>query len=107
MPFTGGFVAKLFVFRSAVDAGQYQLAIVGMFAAAIGAFVYLRLVVTMYATGHDEDDHKTSAVSGSRIVVDAGSRIALGIAAFAVVAIGVQPNWFLDLAHQASLHVFG
>ncbi|HEY3833971.1 MAG TPA: NADH-quinone oxidoreductase subunit N, partial [Acidimicrobiia bacterium] len=33
VPFTGGFIAKLTIFRAAVDAGQYQLALVGMLAA--------------------------------------------------------------------------
>ena len=51
VPLTGGFVAKLSVFSAAVDAGQYSLALIGMLAAVIGAFVYLRIVLTMYAPG--------------------------------------------------------
>ena len=49
VPLTGGFVAKLSVFDAAVDAGQYSLALIGMLTAVIGAFVYLRIVLTMYA----------------------------------------------------------
>ena len=98
VPLTGGFIAKLAVFRAAVDAGQYQLAIVGMLAAAIGAFVYLRLVVAMYASSHD--DH--APVTEPRVKVDGGNRTAVLIAAAAVLIIGVAPNWFLDIAHQAT-----
>ncbi len=49
VPLTGGFVAKLSVFDAAVDEGQYSLALIGMLTAVIGAFVYLRIVLTMYA----------------------------------------------------------
>ena len=107
VPFTGGFIAKLAVFRAAVDAGQYQLAIAGMLAAVIGAFVYLRLVVTMYASGHD--DHEPTAVASdkhaSRVKLDVGNGLALGITAAAILVIGIAPNWFLDIAHQATQFV--
>lgn len=101
VPFTGGFIAKLSVFRSAVDAGQYQLAIAGMLAAVIGAFVYLRLVMTMYASG--QDDRAPS--KEPRVKVDAGNAIALAVTAVAILVIGVAPNWFLDIAHQATQYL--
>ena len=100
VPFTGGFIAKLTVFRAAIDAGQYQLAVVGMLAAVIGAFVYLRLVITMYASS--DDDHGAAASSEPRVTVDTSGRLALALAAVAVLVLGVMPNWFLDVAHQAT-----
>ena len=103
VPLTGGFVAKLSVFRAAVDAGQYQLAIVGMLAAVIGAFVYLRLVVTMYASGDAPDGDQNAAAA--RVSFDMSSGVALFIAAAAILVIGVTPNWFLDLAHQATQYL--
>ena len=45
VPLTGGFIAKLSVFSAAVDVGQYWLALIGMLAAVIGAFVYLRIML--------------------------------------------------------------
>ncbi len=99
VPFTGGFVAKLSIFRSAADAGQYPLALVGMLAAVIGAFVYLRLVVTMYAA---VDGDQVTSNDEPRIKVDLGSRIALTFAAVSIIVLGVMPNWFLDIAHQAT-----
>ncbi len=51
VPATAGFVAKLGVFAAAVESGQYPLALVGMLAAAIAAYVYLRIVLAMYAGG--------------------------------------------------------
>ena len=54
VPLTGGFVAKLSVFSAACDQRQYVLALIGMLAAAIAAYVYLRIVLAMYAPADDE-----------------------------------------------------
>src|SRR5262249_18652436 len=72
VPFTGGFVAKLGTFSAAVDVGQYWLALIGMLAAVIGAFVYLRIVLAMYAPAEDVETFE-----GPRIVVDTGTGLAL------------------------------
>jgi NADH-quinone oxidoreductase subunit N len=97
VPFTGGFVAKLSVFSAAIDVGQYWLAVVGMLAAVIGAFVYLRITLAMYAPSDDEP-----VPAGPRIAVDAGTGLALTIAAGAIVFLGVVPGVVLDFAHAAT-----
>ncbi len=99
VPFTGGFVAKLSVFSAAIDVGQYWLAMAGMLAAVVGAFVYLRIVLTMYAPPDDDADE---VAKGPRIVVDAGTGLALTIAAGAIVFLGVVPGVILDFAHAAT-----
>ena len=43
-----GFNAKLAVFRAAVDAGLYPLAVAGFIASVIGAYYYLRVIKVMY-----------------------------------------------------------
>ncbi|HZM53885.1 MAG TPA: proton-conducting transporter membrane subunit, partial [Acidimicrobiales bacterium] len=48
-PFTTGFLAKFGVVSAAVDTHGYVLAVVAMVSAAIAAFLYLRLAVTMYS----------------------------------------------------------
>ena len=48
MPPTIGFYAKLLVLQAAVKAGFVWLAVVGVVAALIGAFYYLRIVKLMY-----------------------------------------------------------
>jgi NADH-quinone oxidoreductase subunit N len=97
VPFTGGFVAKLSVFSAAIDVGQYWLAVVGMVTAVIGAFVYLRIVLAMYAPPEEAE-----TPAGPRIVVDAGTGVALTIAAGAIVFLGVVPGIMLDFAHAAT-----
>ncbi len=53
IPLTSGFVAKLQVFSAAVDRHVYSLAVIGMLASVVATFVYLRIVVAMYAGGDD------------------------------------------------------
>ncbi len=108
VPFTGGFVAKFVVFRAAVDAGQYQLMLIALLASVIGAFVYLRVVVAMYAVSDDDAAEATTVAAedrsgkGGRMRLDLGSGIALAVASVGVVVLGVLPSWFLDVAHQAT-----
>jgi NADH-quinone oxidoreductase subunit N len=49
VPFTTGFLAKFSVVAASVDAHSYVLAAIAMGSAAIAAFFYLRVVVTMYS----------------------------------------------------------
>ncbi len=97
VPLTGGFIAKLSVFNAAVDAGQYSLALIGMLAAVIGAFVYLRIVLAMFAPADDE-----AAPAGPRIVVDRSTGVALTIAAAAILFLGIVPGVVLDFARDAT-----
>ena len=54
VPFTSGFFAKFYVIGAAVEAGSFWLALIAMLSAVISAFLYLRIVVTMYM-GDDEE----------------------------------------------------
>jgi NADH-quinone oxidoreductase subunit N len=48
IPPLGGFFAKLFVFRAAINAELYVLAVVGLLTSVVGAFYYLRIIKVMY-----------------------------------------------------------
>ena len=48
VPLTTGFVAKFGVIAAAVDAQSYVLAVIAMLASVIAAFLYLRIIVSMY-----------------------------------------------------------
>jgi NADH-quinone oxidoreductase subunit N len=103
VPLTGGFVAKLSVFSAAIDAGQYVLAIAGMLASAIAAYVYLRIVLAMYAP---EDDAEGPRVARP-IPVDAGTAVALAMSVAALLFLGFFPGRVLDFAHEATLLLAG
>ncbi len=96
VPLTGGFVAKLTVFSAAVDQRQYALALIGMLATAVAAFVYLRIILAMYAPADDEEQPTF------RASVDYGTRAAITIAAAAVLFLGIMPGGMLDFAKHAS-----
>jgi NADH-quinone oxidoreductase subunit N len=98
VPLTGGFVAKLSVFSAAVAQGQYTLALIGMLAAAIAAYVYLRIVLAMYSPVEGEEQPAPT----TRARVDLGTRAALTIAAAAVLFLGIMPGGMLDFARHAT-----
>jgi NADH-quinone oxidoreductase subunit N len=55
-PFTTGFLAKLGVIEASVAGQGYGLAVVAMASAAVAAFFYLRLAVTMFSPVGDDGD---------------------------------------------------
>ena len=48
IPPLAGFFAKLYVFKAAMDAGLYALAITGVLASVVGAYYYLRVIKVMF-----------------------------------------------------------
>jgi NADH-quinone oxidoreductase subunit N len=54
VPLTSGFLGKFYVIQAVVAKGQYALAIIGMLAAAIAAFFYLRIALLMYSSPSDD-----------------------------------------------------
>jgi NADH-quinone oxidoreductase subunit N len=94
IPFTGGFVVKLGVLAAAVDMGTYWLAGVAMLAAAVAAFVYLRVLVAMYLK---------EAPTGSEVpgAVPVGALVVIIVSAATVLLAGLVPGPLLDLARDA------
>ncbi len=55
IPLTAGFVGKFMVFASAVQAGLFGLAIIGVLTSVVSAFYYMRVVVNMYLRDSSAD----------------------------------------------------
>lgn len=98
VPLTSGFMAKFSVFSATVDAHEYSLVIVGVLAAVVAMFFYLRLIVLMYMTAPDEEEAGAPAFE-----LDAATATALALAAVATVVLGVLPGPVLDFARDATL----
>ncbi len=94
VPFTAGFFAKFGVLRAAADTHDWSLAIIAMLTAVVSAFLYLRIVVSMYFAEPDE-----STTGPAPIAV--GARIALVVAVLGTIALGVVPGPFTKLATDA------
>ncbi|MBH0209191.1 MAG: NADH-quinone oxidoreductase subunit N [Nitrospira sp.] len=98
IPPTAGFIGKLYVFRSAVEAGMTWLAVIALLFAAISAYYYLRVVMVMYMRDPIEG---TDPVP--RLVMSPTLSIVLACAVAGVVIFGIYPNPLVDLALQAVL----
>lgn len=87
VPFTSGFVAKFGVIKSAVDAESYAIAIVAMVGAVIGAFLYLRIMVSMWM----ED-----ATSQDEIAVPKGVAVVIATSVVVALVLGFFPDLIID-----------
>ncbi len=94
VPLTSGFVAKFGVITAAVDRHSYALAIVAMLAAVIAAFLYLRIIVSMYM-----DDPAGAPAETVRLPVSTG--VALAAAVSFTLVVGFIPGWLINLAKDA------
>ena len=92
IPPTAGFIGKLYIFMAAINAGYTWLVVVAVIFSAISAYFYLRIVMYMYM--------KEPKVAVS-LTTSPGTDVALGIAAVAVILIGVLPSFLLELAKAA------
>jgi NADH-quinone oxidoreductase subunit N len=94
IPPLGGFTAKLYLFKAALDAGQSLLVVVALLNSVISAAYYLGVVKVMYF------DAPTGPV-GSTIEARPHLATALALAVALTVALGVVPSAFLGAAALA------
>jgi NADH-quinone oxidoreductase subunit N len=95
VPLTSGFFAKFYVLAAAIDAGYWHLGVIAMLSAVIAAFLYLRIVVTMYMSDEVEDEQTEAAelaARGPRLPIPFGAKIALGLAFIATLVFGFLPE---------------
>ena len=92
MPPTIGFYAKLLVLQAAVKAGFVWLAVVGVLAALVGAFYYLRIVKLMY---FDEPADR------SPIDARGDTRVLLSANGLALLLFGILPQPLMGLCAVA------
>jgi NADH-quinone oxidoreductase subunit N len=90
MPPLAGFVAKVFVFAAAIEAGLIPLAVIGVLNSIIGLYYYLTVLKYVYLyrmEGEDEDQHP--------LPVSSSYRLALVILTFGIILIGtIFGPWF-------------
>lgn len=93
IPPTAGFIGKLYIFMSAINAGYTWLVVIAVIFSAISAYFYLRIVMYMYMK-----EPKTAV----QLSVSPGIALALTITVIAVLVIGVFPSKIINLAHIAA-----
>jgi NADH-quinone oxidoreductase subunit N len=92
VPLTAGFVAKFAVIKSAVEAHSYVLAIAAMVAAVIGAYLYLRIAVSMWLE---------EPTSENEITVDPAVIIVIAVTVIATLVVGFFPELLLQATRLA------
>jgi NADH-quinone oxidoreductase subunit N len=95
IPPTAGFVGKFYIFSAAVKAGYIGLAIIGVLNSALSVFYYLRVTVMMYMRNPEKEL--------PRLEISPAMAIALVIAVFGTLQMGVTPSQYLNLARQSIL----
>jgi NADH-quinone oxidoreductase subunit N len=96
IPPTAGFFGKWFIFKAAIDGGLYWLAILAFVNSVIGAYYYLRVLVYMYMR---------EPAAGAPVAVPMRSAYvtaALLVSAVLVLALGLTPTRYLDVAIRAA-----
>ncbi len=98
IPLTSGFTSKFAVFQAGISGGATPVVIVGVFASAIAAFFYVRVIVLMFFTERGDD-------APSVVVPSSLTAIAIGVSVAVTVILGVLPESVLDLAYKASTFI--
>ena len=92
-PPTGGFLAKFYVFSSAVKQGLVPLVIIGVLASLVSVFYYLRIIVYMYMR---EPSREIDIV-----VENPALFLVLFLCLYGVLQLGLYPRNILALINQA------
>ena len=93
IPPLAGFVAKFYLFGSAVRAGYVWLTVIAVLNSAVAAYYYLRVIVYMYMREPDGE--------GVAVAPSLAGGLALTLALVGIVVLGLIPAPFADLAQAA------
>jgi len=96
MPVTSGFIAKFSVIKAAADNESYAVAIVAMVASVVSAFLYLRIMISMWMSDAESGDDAREKVT----VPWTAGVVVLASVVFTLVA-GVFPGWLIDATRDA------
>jgi NADH-quinone oxidoreductase subunit N len=90
VPLTSGFVAKFGIIRTAVSVESYALAVIAMLAAVIAAFLYLRIMVSMWLS---------EPATAERRVIPKATGVTIAASVAVTLVIGFIPTLLLDVAN--------
>jgi len=88
IPFTAGFLGKLFVFKDAIAAHQWLLVIVGVITVGAGFYYYLKVVRAMYWNPAKSDEPVTASLL---------TRVTVGVLVALIFVFGVYPAPVLNM----------
>ena len=92
VPLTSGFVAKFGVIGAAVEMESYAIAIIAMLAAVIAAYLYLRIMISMWIADPEPGDDAREPV---RVPLLLG--VAIGLSVAFTLVVGIYPDPLLSV----------
>jgi NADH-quinone oxidoreductase subunit N len=95
VPLTSGFFAKFYVINAAIDAGSTWLAVIAMLTAVIAAFVYLRIIVSMYMSTDEAGEPRL-------IPVPFAAAIAITVSLAVTIGVGLFPGVLTRITRDAT-----
>ena len=95
VPLTSGFFAKFYAVSAAIDAGSTWLAVIAMLTAVVAAFLYLRIIVSMYMSIEDAGEPR-------RIPVPFAAGLALLACVVVTLGAGLFPGALASTAKDAT-----
>ncbi|MCU1400402.1 MAG: nuoN, partial [Acidimicrobiales bacterium] len=95
VPLTSGFTAKFGVIQAAVDQHSYALAIVAMVTSVIAAFLYLRIMISVWMADPEAGDDARETI---RIPFSTG--VAITLCAGFTLLVGIYPGWLIDASDK-------
>ncbi|MCU1393583.1 MAG: nuoN [Ilumatobacteraceae bacterium] len=95
VPLTSGFTAKFGVIQAAVDQHSYALAIIAMVTSVIGAFLYLRIMISVWMAEPEAGDDAREAI---RVPFSTG--VAIALCAGFTLLVGFYPGWLIDASDK-------
>ncbi len=96
VPFTSGFIAKFGVIRAAVDVNSYAIAVIAMISAVVAAFLYLRIMVTMWTSD--------PADGAERVAIPFSMGVAITAAVAFTLVVGIVPGWLIEAADTVTAY---
>ena len=102
IPPTAGFIGKLYVFASAVEAGHVGLVVIAVVMSAVSLYYYFRIVVQMYMKDGEEE-----AAGAAEMVRDRWVESMVLVCAVVTLLIGVWPTAVVGWAQQGVAIAFG
>jgi NADH-quinone oxidoreductase subunit N len=97
VPLTSGFFAKFYAITAAVEAGSTWLAVIAMLTAVIAAFLYLRIIVSMYMTDDDAEESERRLIP-----IPFAAGLALAVCAVVTLGVGLFPGSLSSTAKDAT-----
>ncbi len=98
IPPTAGFFGKFFIFRAAVEADLWWLALIGILNAFIALYYYLSVIKVMYLYRSEDE-----AVS---VPVSRAAGLAIGLTVFGILYLGVFADRAFEWTREAAFSLF-